>query len=300
MDTSLALWKAIHYFGSISKMAKGLGIKRPLIYAWLDHFCDIALKYALQIEGLTHGEVEWETLVSPDEAYRAHCLPRLSPSNAPTPIFFCEHMQMPLHHIWAPKLSFLPNSTCQPPYNLERLIGLDENNHIVFGEAVFQYYQLHNKRQITAWRVSLAKLLAGKYKSSELVQTLLINERAALGIALKRYLGPRQGRRSDLTLRHHRDEVLGRTDQQLALLLGFASKASYRYAESVQLKGSDQLIQLVNEKKLSLSTAAFLALRSHEEQEKILAGSKKEIIVFTQQLKQTAIQKIVITPSKEI
>ncbi len=253
----------------------------------------IPLEYALCIESLTQGTVSWKELVP---VHTVRLLRHLSLSVGQITSYPCIQVRVSLHRIQQLKNSMSETKLPHPNISL----GLDENNRILFGEELFYHYQTLGKKTIPAWRFSLPNLLIGKYKPTELVQALLINERAALGVALKKYLGNRQGERSDLKHSRNFDQVTGRTDQWMATLLGFGCKDSYCYAETIHLRGSSKLIQFVNEQKLSLSTAAILASQSYEEQEKILACNKKEIIAFTQQLKQRAKRKVVINPFKEI
>ena len=131
----------------------------------------------------------------------------------------------------------------------------------------------------------MSDLLKKTYKPNELVQFFLISERVSIGIAAKKYLGNRQGERSDLKLRRNLDEVLGRTDKLLASLLGFSSKDSYRQTEKIYLLGSEELINSVNERMLSISTAARLIYLPPKKQKKILTLKKKEILAFIYQSK---------------
>lgn len=55
--------KAIYNLGSVKHTAKKLGIHREHIYTWLKGVSKIPLEYALQIEFLTRGEINWKDLV---------------------------------------------------------------------------------------------------------------------------------------------------------------------------------------------------------------------------------------------
>jgi hypothetical protein len=173
----------------------------------------------------------------------------------------------------------------QHPLNQFRPIIIDENQRLMANPATYFLYQQHYKKTVPAWKLSLSDLLVKKYVRTELLQTFLICERAAIGIATKKCLGNRQGERSDLELRRNLDEVKGRTDELIASLLGFGCKDSYRQAEKIQLFGSDELMQSVNEGTLRISTAAQLTRFTHEKQRKILTRNKKEILIFIQQYK---------------
>lgn len=167
-----------------------------------------------------------------------------------------------------------------------RPIILDETQQLIANPNTYWLYQQQHKKTIPAWRVSLSDLLAKKYAPIELLQLLLICERGAIGIAAKKYIGHRQGQRSDLKLSRKLDKVIGRTDEWLAAVLGFGCKDIYRKVEKIQLLGSDALIDCVNNRILTISAAAPLTRFGHKKQQKILTLNKKEILAFSYQLKQ--------------
>ncbi len=172
-----------------------------------------------------------------------------------------------------------------PNLNQLRPIILNENQQLIANPNTYLLYKLQGKKTVPAWQISLADLLARKYLPSLLVQTFLICERVAIGIAAKNFLGNRQGERSDLKLRRNFDEVKGRTDELLAFLLGLGAKDNYRLAQKIYLFGSEELIHSVNEEKLTISMAARLIHLPHKKHKKILKLNKKEIRNFIYRFK---------------
>ncbi|MFM2322172.1 MAG: hypothetical protein RLZZ225_325 [Pseudomonadota bacterium] len=175
----------------------------------------------------------------------------------------------------------------QCPLNQLRPIIIDENQRLIANPATYLLYQQYHKKTVPAWHISLSRLLANQYQyePTVLVQTFLVCERAAIGIAAKKFLGNRQGPRVRKPFRRNFDEIKGRTDEMIASLLGFGCKDSYRHAEKIQLLGSPELTKAVNEGRLRTSTAALLTRFTHKKQRKILTLNKKEILAFIYQSK---------------
>jgi hypothetical protein len=173
----------------------------------------------------------------------------------------------------------------QCPLNQFRPIIIDENQQLIANPSTYFVYQQQNKKTVPAWLFSLSDLLTKKYESAVLVQTFLICERAAIGIAAKKCLGNRQGPRFHKPFRRNFDEITGRTDELISSLLGFGCKDSYRHAEKIQLLGSTELVKAVDEGKLRTSAAALLTRFSHRKQQEILTQNKKEISSFIYQSK---------------
>ncbi|BBB14789.1 uncharacterized protein RVIR1_10480 [Candidatus Rickettsiella viridis] len=301
-----ALLKAIQQFDTMQQFSEKLGVPRESVSAWLHKNIQIPLEYALCIDSLTQGTVSWKELVP---SYKVRLLRHIAFSIGPVTAYSCIQVCVSLHRIQA-----LKNN--RPQYNLPHanvFLGLDENNRIIFGEELFYHYQALGKKTIPALLFSLSALLAGKYDPKDLAQTLLMSERLAIGIALEKLIGNRQGKRTDLVKNKQKadfdealwekfPEVKEKSTTLIAYLIGFGNnhRKCFEQGKQILKYGCPQLINQLNQRKIALSTAAALTSLCHAKQKQILAGSKKEIIALTQQLKQTAKQKIVINPSKEI
>ena len=267
--------KAIYSLGSVKQMAKKLGIHREHIYAWIKGMSKIPLEYALQIEYLTGGEINWKDLVPFHMAQRLkHLTLRLPKVDLPP----CELIYVALERIKsAPLATFIEKLDKTTPLHKQRPICLNEENRIVFGEKVFYLYQCSAKKTIPAWRISLADLANGHYSSELFVKNFLISERVALGMALENFLGSRQGYRSDLldtvkklTTNMRHKAPLKNSDAQvsrekriplrrlIANRLGFGSHFTYQNAKKIKLYASAELIDQVDQEKISISKAIKL------------------------------------------
>lgn len=171
------------------------------------------------------------------------------------------------------------------PLHKQRPIYVDEANTLIFGEKSFYLYQCHAKRTIPAWRLSLAELANGHYNSELFVKNFLISERVAIGMALEKFLGNRQGYRSDLDPIKKQAESSKKRNtnekdnkktrlmnkhaqvshekrmplrQLIANCLGFGSHFTYQSAKKIKIYASDELIDQVDQQKISISKAAKL------------------------------------------
>lgn len=273
----------IQHCGTVEKAANILKTSHQNVSSMRNGRTWVSPKFARRVARYLWEQVKYKVdpldLISPLERNEQKSL---SPPFTHHPI---KLMNISMSHVKcdfaAPDLSYKH----QRPLNQLRPIIIDENQQLIANPATYFLYQQHHKKTIPAWLFSLSDLLTKKYELAVLVQTFLICERAAIGIAVKKYLGNRQGQRSDLELRRNLDEVTGRTDELLAASLGFGCKDSYRQVEKIQLLGSDPLIQFVNGGMLKISAATQLTRFTHKKQQKILTRNKKEILAFIYQSK---------------
>lgn len=146
-----------------------------------------------------------------------------------------------------------------------RPIIVDENNQLIANPITYFLHIQNCKVKILAWKISLSDLAQGKYEVSDLISIFDQIERGSIGIALGNFIGKHQGQRTDLFRNkkqcaeyEHRlklDEVTGRTDQRIADLLGL-TRTQYRQLKKIILHGSDELIEKVRAKQITISAAA--------------------------------------------
>ncbi|MFZ2486192.1 MAG: hypothetical protein WAW84_06345 [Candidatus Rickettsiella isopodorum] len=269
--------------GTVEKAAKILGTSHQNLCSMRNGHTWAKFKFAKKIEKYLWEKLKYKIdpldLISP--------LDRMELKSLSLP--FMHHpiklINVPITHV---KCNFsVPSFTDreQRPLNQFRPVIIDENQQLIANPSTYLVYQQQNKKMVPAWHFSLSDLLTKKYELAVLVQTFLICERAAIGIATKKYLGNRQGPRFHKPFRRNFDEIKGRTDELIAALLGFGCKDSYRYAEKIQLLGSSELVKAVDEGKLKTSAAALLTRFTHRKQQKILTQNKKEISSFIYQSK---------------
>lgn len=271
--------KAIYSLGSVKHMAKKLGIHREHIYAWIKGVSRIPLEYALQIEYLTGGEINWKDLVPFHIVQRLkHLSLRLPKIDLPP----CELVYVAMDRIHYENTLGLAEQDHSIPLHKLRPICVDEGNTLIFGEKNFYLYQCHAKKTTPAWRISLSDLARGYYSSELFVKNFLISERVAIGMALEKFLGNRQGYRTDLEIKNQvviggKVNVIKKDDQRIQLMnkdaeviqkkrlplrqviahrLGFGSHFTYQNAKKIKLYASTELIDQVDQRKISISKAA--------------------------------------------
>lgn len=270
--------KAICSLGSVKHMAKKLGIHREHVYAWIKGVSKIPLEYALQIEYLTGGEIHWKDLVP------FHIVQRLKYLNLQLPKFDlppCELVYVSLDRIKTEKNIILIAQDDQLiPLYKQRAVCVDEQNMLIFGEKTFYLYKYHNKKTIPTWRISLFELANGHYSSELFIKNFLISERVAIGIALEKFLGSRQGFRTDLAILknsldsskkdYKKTRLMNKAAQVtlkkrmtlrqlIAHRLGFGSHFTYQSAKKIKLFANAELIEKVDQRIISISKAKKLS-----------------------------------------
>lgn len=296
------LHKAIYSLGSVKQLAKKLGIHREHVYAWIKGISQIPLEYALQIEYLTDGEIHWKDLVPFHVVQRLKHLTLLLPKFDLPP---CELVYVAIERIKPLNNPAVADQHSNIPLYKQRPICLDNENTLIFGKTTFHAYKYHAKKTIPAWRLSLLDLANGNYTTELFVKNFFISERVAIGMALEKFLGNRQGYRSDLIEKEKIQEVIKDNNvhsrvndksslvnndaqvtrkkritlrQLVAYRLGFGSHFTYQNAKQIKRMGNHELITQVDQYKLSISKAARLSKLSYEEQTNNLSISKLEHI----------------------
>ena len=120
-----------------------------------------------------------------------------------------------------------------------------------------------------------------------------------MGIALEKWLGKRQGQRTDrqsLVQNSAHVQSGKKTRDLIAELLGFGSHFTYQEAKKIKSLSAPALIDAVDKASLSISTAALLTKLPQKEQTQVLVFSIKEVISIASQLrKQKTVQHFKLT-----
>ncbi len=272
--------KAICSIGSVKHLAKKLGIHREHVYAWIKGVSKIPLEYALQIEYLTGGEIPWKDLVPFHIVQRLkHLTLRLPKFDLPP----CELVYVAIERITTTTkdTDLISDEDKLIPVYKHRSICVDEQNKLIFGEKIFYLYKFQAKKTVPAWRISLADLANGHYNSELFVKNFLISERVDIGIALEKFLGSRQGYRTDLAKLKNSIDLRKKASKAMRLVnkaaqvslqkrmplrqlvaerLGFGSHFTYQNAKRIKLLGNIELIEKVDQKIISISKAKKLSL----------------------------------------
>ncbi len=259
----------IRFFGSITKMANELGLSRTSIYRYIDG-AEIRERIAKRIEDKTGRQFRFKSLIFTKSKYY------LELNNFPEDL-----IKLPLEEICIAEQvpSFSDQKGLLAPQ--QRAICVDENHNLIYGLEAIENSRKQDKKTILTWRISFVYLLSlsDRYPTNSLVKAFNLFERTAIGMALEKFIGNRQGQRTDLQIlkKFNYDNELGgswttsqikkgtKTRTIVSELLDIGDK-SYRYRKKILKQGCGELIKQVSQKKISISKAARLAKLTHEEQ----------------------------------
>jgi len=121
-------------------------------------------------------------------------------------------------------------------------IGINEDKVLVFGER-----RLRACRDILGWTVidagvvNVTSMVEGEHAENEMREDFRVSEKVAIAAAVKAEIGKRQGQRTDLAAQAAK--FSGRTDDEVARLVGFGSAETLKRAETVVEHGSPELIE---------------------------------------------------------
>lgn len=279
----VALLKAIKIKGSRRNLAKAIGVTPEVLNAWLNRGINIPLEYAFEIERATEGEVSWRDLVP----HLAHFEKRWS-GFVSNQYFFMQTVYVAISRIKHNCEIQALNPTIQSLVDdiesrgLQRPIGIDSNNNLFFGEKRLQAYLILGKKTIPAWRISLSDLLNNKYSKETLCNTFLISERISIGMELEKILGNRRGRNNPENFSDYKGKE---TREIVAKCVGFNNFKTFEQAKRVKLSSIPELIQSMDDYRLSISTAAALIKLPAEHLKQILTWIPKHITTFVTQMR---------------
>ena len=172
----------------------------------------------------------------------------------------------------------------------DRHIIIDTGCNLIAGLIELQQLQKNNQDKANVIILDLIGLLLGTYSLDGIINKLLISERIAIGLRLKKLLGDRQGQRTDLiksskTQINHDNQsplntiwhqVSGKTAALIAKIIGFASQNTYIRAEQVYFNGCQELINALDQKQIFIARAATIAKFSKDQQPKFMQLKKGE------------------------
>lgn len=239
--------KSIKIFGNISKMAEIISISRGSVYNYL-YGQSIPFHIAERIVKESNGKIKLKEFISRKSKYY----------NKELDAFPADFIEILLKEIIFPKniTSFLHQKDL--PLSHHRAICVDENLHLIYGLEHIETAKKRRKKSVFAWKISLENLRNKKYEVQHLLKIFDIYERIAIRNALKKFIGNRQGRRTDLDeLVDLPPQVRGIKTRDLAAdALGFGSDYVCRMLNKILRLGSPTLIRQIREGKISISKAA--------------------------------------------
>ncbi len=119
-------------------------------------------------------------------------------------------------------------------------IGVTPDSRLVFGRRRLEAFRHLGRSTIPARVVDVPSIVAGEYAENEMRKAFTVSERVAIGEAVEREFGSRQGRRTD-RLPEEVPEVPPGTETRRAAAkrAGFGNETTYRQAKSVVAEAPD-------------------------------------------------------------
>lgn len=172
--------------------------------------------------------------------------------------------------------------------SIERLglmqpVGVAPDMTLVFGERRFRAIRDVLKRDVIDVRVlDIGKLVEKEHDENEMRKDFTASERVSIADAVAAEIGKRQGQRTD-KLRQKIVEVdedtgsptkiEGRSADIAAQKAGFGNRETYRQAKAVVENAEPELVEAMDSKVVSISTAAKLAKADPEDQRAVAQAS---------------------------
>jgi hypothetical protein len=168
------------------------------------------------------------------------------------------------------------------PLSNHRTICVDQNTHLIYGLEHIEAAQLRRIKSVTAWRVSLEDFRDKKYEVYHLLKAFDLLERLAIRNSLEKFIGKRQGKRTDLDkLVDLPPQVQGiKTRDWAAEALGFGSNYVCRMLNKILRLGSPLLIGQVRKEKICPSKAAEIVDCFYNKQSIQVLNKGKLILLY--------------------
>lgn len=249
-----ALLEAIRFCGGVTAYSKCLKISDTRAGNWVNRpEIEIPYEYAVLTEEITQVSIE---RLSPFTESANKVIRRLRSRETLPPI------NVELSEIYVGEQPYLKSQDPNRPI----IVGTD--GVLISGLMQIEMYKAARAKKVRVMRLDLEVLLIEKRSIQEMKVDLLISERIAIGMRLEQLLGNNQGQRNDL--KHPRksinengiqpcrkcDEVNRERGGNIAYIVGLPSRDAYYRARSVYESGNLELINLLDQNRISISMAA--------------------------------------------
>lgn len=261
------LHKAIKYFGSQENFAKVLGVSRSTIGHWLNGVRNLPDFYVVSIFSLTKGTIPLSELSHSHQRIYQLAESLITFSNTPAIQVLIKEIE--INNVYCPIYKDCEDLlACFNPQNLYQPIFIDEQNKLITCECRLRANILLGKKYIHAHPLNLSEIIEGDSSLVALIKTLPVSEKVAIGMAIERELGNRQGKKNSLTLVDKYPQVsIGlKTRAIAAKAAGFNSDFIYRQAKIVIAHGTPELVQMMDNEGCAPSRASQVAGLSRDEQ----------------------------------
>ena len=169
-------------------------------------------------------------------------------------------------------------------------IGVTPDYRLIWGHRRLEAFRALGYETIPARVVSIDSIVLGEYAENEVRKDFTPSEKVAIGVAVEKIIGNRSGQRTDLgdhqPVQNFAQVNCGdKTRDIVANKAGFGNHTTYQQAKSVVEKGAPELVQAMDEKRVSISSAAEVATLPEEEQTTILSGDEAGILKAAKEIR---------------
>jgi len=249
-----ALFEAIRFCGGVTAYSKRLNISRSRASNWCNQpEIEIPYEHVVLTEDITQVSIE---RLSPFTEAANKIIRRLRTQNTPPPI------TMEIEAILIGDYPYLKWLKQDRPI----LVGTD--GILISGLMQIEIHKVSGIKKARVTVLDLEAILLEKRSIGDLNINLLISEQIAIGLRLEQLLGNHPGQRNDLH-KHENfinsnnpqprricDEVVNDKGSKIAKLVGLPSRDAYYRARQVYLHGNSELINMLDEKQISIALAA--------------------------------------------
>jgi len=265
------LFAAIHYFGSQNALAKAMGVTQQTVSRWLNGERKISTINALELFVKAQGSIALHELFSSSQSIY-QLLEKVSffrtfPAIAiPVKAIHTKGCSCPKYTDSDDLLLNANDAFLASP------LLVDVHHQLIACACRLRANTLLGRNMVMVHRVDLRDVIRGNLSLVALLQAFPISEKVAIGMAIERELGSRQGKRTDLQLVEESPQVRGiKTRKVAATLAGFKNDFLYRQAKVVIKKGLPSLIQVMDYQLCSIAQAEKMALLPKQHQHIVLS-----------------------------
>ena len=254
-----ALLEAIRFCGGVAAFSRRIKVGRSRASNWLNQpEIKIPYEYVVLTEDVTQVSIE---RLSPFTEAANKAIRRLRQIDK------LSTLELPLNEIQL-------GNTFYPDYcKVKQSIIVSTDRVLISGLTELKTQKANGLKKVSVIVLDLKSLILEMRSLQSIGVELLPSERLAIGLHLEPLLGKTRGYRSDLKkgdthkplsnndsqLCRICDEMTGRKDSKIAQIVGLTSKDTYNRVKQVYLHGIPALLQVLDEKHISIAMAAKVA-----------------------------------------
>ncbi|MEA3272774.1 MAG: ParB/RepB/Spo0J family partition protein [Patescibacteria group bacterium] len=152
-------------------------------------------------------------------------------------------------------------------------IVVDMENQLICGARRIKAYEFLGRDEIPTRQIDIKNLLLGEYAENIMRENFTLDEKVAIGEAVEKEMGNRQGQRTDTTLVEILPQVEKgeKTRQVAAERAGFGNETTYRQAKVIAAKASPEVLDKIDSGKSTINREYKAIVKAKEKKEQVEA-----------------------------